>query len=258
MSRRLAMLAAVVVLCPASTCLAQTRAPSPKAAAAKPPQAKAPLTVTEADRLAFRKKGETSGGGDTLPIFLKYYPEDYLPFERDMILAIKRGAPEAELSTRAFTFSRAMRERVAPYFKQAPTDDLVAFARDRLGVMEQLSTVSPRACYEYVELSGVSQEAIDTLPRAFGRDLRINNTMQFELAAKGQANPVVREKPSRTDFDQAVLAFVTAGGDKSWLQAMATGQPRQQPPEVRCTSAKAWVQGLLTLPPELAARFLAQ
>lgn len=245
MSRCLAILAALVLT---GTPLSVAHAQAPKGE----------VTVTEADRKAFRDEIALAGAGETFDLIRKFYPNEYLAFEADLIAANRNGVPAAELQTRTFNFAKSVRERVMPYTKRAPAADLVGFGREQLELMDQIRPSNPRMCYEYVEIGGPSQEALATAPDNFTRRLGVHNSLQFELAAKGQTHPIQRAPASSADFQAAVAAFNQAGGDPAWLQAMVAAKPRTQTDDARCQAAMTWIKAVVSLPEEQAARILAQ
>lgn len=248
MSRRLAALAtALALLGPSSTCLAQAGSPPAKAAP----------TVTEADRQAFRKQAGDAGEGEMMALVRQAYPEDYLTYEGDVIAARKAGASRDELRKLAFKFGNDLRERIEPYVKRAPTSDLLGFLRNQAEVIEQLRTVSPRACYESIERGGLSPESAQTITPTMARRLSAAGELRMRVGLKGKASPVNRERPSAADYAAAKAAFLASGGDPAWLEAMTKGAPREQSDEVRCRSAQTYLNGLLSLPADQAARLVA-
>lgn len=248
MSCRLAaVVAAIALIGPTAPCLAQSAGASVNAAP----------SVSEADREAFRAQAQDAGEGELMAMIRQVYPEDYMIYEGDMILARKAGASRAELGQRAFQFGAEVRKRVEPYVKQAPTSDLLAFLRDQAELIDQTRTVSPRACYEAVERGGVSPEAAQALTPTIARRFGAAGQTRLRVALKGKANPVARERPSTADYAAAKTAFLAAGGDPAWLAALQQGAPREQSDERRCHSALAYLKGLLSLPPEQAGRLAA-
>lgn len=245
MRLRLAFFAAVV-LTAATTASAQTSAPS-----------QAPASISEAEREAFRAQSSTVGAEDLMSLVRQTYPEDYLAFETEMITARKAGASANDLNQRAYKFGSDIRRRVEPYVKQAPTPALLGFLRSQTEAIDQMRTVSARACYEAVELGGVSAESVKTLTPTIVKRLSLEGEHRLTLALKGKANPVNREAPSAEDREAAKTAFLKIGGDPDWLQAMSQGAPRQQSDDVRCRSALAYLKGILSLPSEQAARLAA-
>lgn len=247
MSRHLILLAALYL------------ASTPLAAAAQTPAASAAVSVevTEAERDAFRAQSRDAGAEELMVLIRQTYPEDYLVFETEMITARKAGAAQNDLNQRAFQFGSDIRRRVEPYLKQAPTPDLLGFLRRQAEALDQMRLVSPRACYEAIEFGGVSAEAARTLTPAIAKRLTLEGEHRLKVALKGKATPVTRAAPSAADREAAKAAFLQGGGDPDWLQALSRGASRQQSDEVRCRSALAYLNGLLSLPADQAARLAA-
>lgn len=248
MSRHLIVLAALFL------------ASTPLAAVAQTPAAPAAVSVevTEADREGFREGLKASGAGETFDLVRKHFPEDYAAFETDLIGYAKRGGANAlEAQNRTFTFMRGVRDRVMPNAKRAPDADLVAYGQAQLRLMTELKPVYPRMCYEFIEYGGPSQDSATNVPREFMPKLSAHNAMQFEVAIKGQKQPVARAPASDGDLQKAVVAYNQNGGDPAWIKAVSSGQPRSTNDAERCTSAITWIQAILSLPADQAARLLA-
>lgn len=235
---------------------------SPLVAAAQtaggPAPATASVEVTDADREGFRNGLKMAGAADTFELVRKHFPEDYAAFETDLLRYAKSGGATAlEAQNRTFAFMRGVRDRVLPNAKRAPDADLVAYGRAQLQLMTELKPVYPRMCYEYVEYGGPTQDTATNLPREFMPKLNAHNALQFEIAVKGQQQPVARGPASESDLEKAVETFAQNGGDLAWIKAVSSGQPRSPVDGERCAAAIIWVQSILSLPADQAARLLA-
>ncbi|ATC31043.1 hypothetical protein CA606_01015 [Caulobacter vibrioides] len=237
---------ASIALMAATAAFAQTHAPSHNGSA-----------ISQAERDAFRAQPRDAGAEELMALIRQTYPEDYLGFESEMITARKTGATQSDLNQRAFQFGSDIRRRVEPYLKQAPTPDLLGFVRRQAEAIDQMRVVSPRACYESVEFGGLSADAARTLTPTIAKRLSLEGEHRLKVALKGKASPVTRAAPSSADREAAKAAFLRAGGDAGWLEALSHGAPRQQSDAVRCQSALAYLNGLLSLPADQAARLAA-
>jgi hypothetical protein len=246
MSRCLAILAAcIMALAPLSGALAQT-APAPTS------------SVTEAERTVLRDGISQSGGGPTFGLVREHFGDEYLAFETETILAIKGGQlSPLEIQQRTFTFMRGIRDRVMPNLKRAPTPDLIRFAEGQRALMKALLPVYPRLCYEYVEFGGPGMETSANMPHDLTPLLNAHNALQFEIALIGGKSATTRQPVSQEDYATAFAEFGERHGDTAWLQATASGKPRPQTDAQRCQAAIIWIDSILSLPAEQAARLLA-
>lgn len=248
MSRRLAVLVAcALVLAPLSPSFAQTQSPSTSAS-----------TVTDADRAGFRQGLAASGAGPTFDRVRENFPEEYATFETDIVIAAKSGKVGVpELQQRTFTFMKSIRDRVMPHVKQAPTPALIGFGEEQRALMKSLLSEYPRLCYEYVEFGGASMDSAVNTPRHLLDLMNVHTTLQFEVALAGQRHPAARSPMSKDDVTAAVAEFNRREGDSAWINAVATGKPRTQTDTQRCQAAITWIDSILSLPAEQAARMLA-
>lgn len=249
MSRHVAVLAALILAVTPLAVAAQTPA-SPAAAAS--------VEITDADRESFRNALRASDGGQTFDLARKHFPEDYDAFETDLLRYVKSGGANVlEVQSRTFTFMRGVRDRVLPNAKRAPDADLVAYGQAQLQLMTELKPVYPRMCYEFVEYGGPTQDSAINVPRTFMPKMNALNALQFETAIEGQKQPVAREPASSIELQKVVETFTRNGGDPAWIKAVSSGQPRSPNDEERCAAAIIWVQSILSLPADQAARLLA-
>lgn len=250
MSRHLIVLAALFLASTPLAAAAQTPPPTASATAG--------VEVTEADREGFRYGLKAAGAGETFDLVRKHFPEDYAAFETDLIRYAKSGGANAlEAQNRTFTFMRGIRDRVLPNAKRAPDADLIAYGQAQLRLMTEVKPVYPRMCYEYVEYGGLTQDTATNIPREFLPKLNAHNALQFEIAVKGQKQPVTRGPVSEADLQKAVETFAQNGGDLAWIKAVSSGQPRSPNDGERCAAAIIWIQAILSLPADQAARLLA-
>ena len=249
MSRHVAVLATLVLAVTPLAVAAQTPAP---------PAASASVEITDVDREGFRNGLKMAGAGETFDLVRKHFPEDYDAFETDLLRYAKSGgATTLEAQNRTFNFMRSVRDRVLPNAKRAPDADLVAYGQAQLQLMTELKPVYPRMCYDFVEYGGPTQDSAINAPLAFLPKLNTLNALQFEIAIRGEKQPVKREPASDVELQKVVAIFTQNGGDLAWIKAVSSGQPRSPNDGERCTAAIIWIQSILSLPADQAARLLA-
>lgn len=236
-----------MALAPVTSTFAQIQSPPASAS-----------TVTDADRAGFRQGLAQSGAGPTFDLVRKNFAEEYAAFETDIVIAAKSGTVGVpELQRRTFNFMKSIRDRVLPNVKQAPTPALISFGEEQRTLMKSLLSEYPRLCYEYVEFGGASLDSSINMPRALLEQMNVHTSLQFEVALAGQRNPATRPPLSKDDIAAAVAQFNERKGDGAWMNAVATGKPRAQSDTQRCQAAITWIDSILSLPAEQAARLLA-
>jgi hypothetical protein len=214
--------------------------------------------VTDADRAGFRQGLAQSGSGPTFDLVRQNFPEEYAAFETDLVIAAKSGTVGIpELQRRTFNFMKSIRDRVLPNVKRAPTPALIGFGEEQRALMKSLLSDYPRLCYEYVEFGGASMDSSINMPRTLLERMNVHAALQFEVALAGQRNPATRTPLSKDDIAAAVAQFNERKGDGVWMNAVATGKPRAQSDTQRCQAAITWIDSILSLPAEQAARLLA-
>ena len=240
MSRRLAVLAAILLSCASSGARA---APDP-------------VTLTEADRQAFHTALIDNTAMKSL---MEVDPAGFKAFEDGLLNDLAAGkVDENSARQRGFAFAQGARAKMMSAVNKAPDDDYLAFINAQLSAMKIFSRYNTRACYEFVENSGVSEDTAST----FGPDPRaeIDKVAATQIAAAkaGARSPVTRTPSTDKDAEAAVQSYVALGGDLDWLKGLGDKTTDKLTPERRCDSAVKWLEAILAQPKGTAARLLTE
>ncbi len=240
MSRRLAVLAAIALSCAAFGAQA---APDP-------------VTLTEADRKAFHAALIDNTAMKSL---MEADPAGFKAFEDGLLNDLAAGkVDENGARQRGFEFAQAARIKMMTAVNKAPDDDYLAFVNAQLSAMKAFSRYNTRACYEFVENGGVSEDTAST----FGPDPRVEidkvAATQVAAAKAGARSPVTRTPSTDKDAAAAVQSYVALGGDLDWLKGLGDKTTDKLTPEHRCDSAVKWLEAILAQPKAAAARLLTE
>jgi len=245
----------------AALCLALmlvTAAGGVATAAADPkPPATADQTVTAQEREAFR--GGIRRGGETMPLLMDAFPDEYTAFETKVIVGVKAGEldmPAVQKMT--YQWVMGLKARMMTNLSKASDADIVALGHAQVGLIGRLGKTYPRLCYEFVELGGPSQDTMLGLPHGVTAEIDKLGARQLRAAAAGLKAPVTRGPLTEADVTPVLAPFRKRGGDMTWLAAF--GKPdalAKFTPEARCQNALIWTETILAQPAPVAAHLLA-
>jgi len=241
MSRcRLAVLSALLLSCASSGAWA---APNP-------------VALTEADRKEFH---EAMIANEAMKSLMEFDPAGFKAFEDGLLNDLEKGAiDENGARKRGYDFAQAARAKMMSSVNKAPDDAYLAFVGAQLSAMKVLGRYNVRACYEFVENNGISEDTGSTL----GPDLRteVEKVAAFQVAAAraGAKSPVTRTPSTDKEAEAAVQSYVDSGGDLDWLKGLSDKTTDQLTPERRCESAIKWMGAILAQPKATAARLLTE
>ena len=225
--------------------------PAPKAAAT------AGQTVTAQEREAFRQG--IRRGGDTMPLLMEAFPDDYLAFETKVITGVKSGALDLPaVKTMTFDWVTGLKPRMLANLSKAPDAEIIALGHAQLELATRLGVANPRLCYEFVEQGGPSRETVLALSPEVSAEIDKLGSAQLRAAAVGLKSPVIRAPITSADVVPILPPFRKLGGDMAWLAA--SGKPdalAKFTPEARCKNALVWTQAILDQPAPVAAHLLA-
>jgi len=198
-------------------------------------------------------------GGDAMRDVIAMYEAEFRAFEDKLYADVTTGKMSVlDMQKRTYDFVVTMRDRSMKAVRSAPDKDFLAYADTQLELMRLASKSNFKACYEMVELGGLSLDTATSM----GPDLRAALTRvsaaQAVAARTGAAHPVKREPAGEAEIQLVVHQYGDRNGDMAWLQAMGSKDFSNVTYEQRCHSAIIWVETLRAQPDALAARLLAQ
>ena len=237
MSRRLAVLAAVLLCCASAGAHA---APDP----------------TDAERKEFH---EALIANPTMRDLLEIDPEGFKAFEDGVVNDLAAGKiDENAARKRGYDFAVAARAKMASALAKAPDDEYVAFVDAQLAAMKLLGRYNPKACYEMVENGGITEETSRTIGPDLEAEIVKLGHIQLVAARAGAKTPVTRTPSTEKEVDAVVQNYVDRDGDIAWLQGMGDKTTDKLTPEKRCESATKWIEAILAQPKATAARLLTE
>jgi hypothetical protein len=213
--------------------------------------------ITAAEREEFR--GGIRQAGETMTLLMDAFPEEYLALETKVILGVKSGQMDlAAVRKLSFEWASGLRTRVMANASKASDADLIAIGRRQQEIMRKLSGSNARACYEFMELGGLSQDSAAGLGAESRAEIDKLGAMQLRAASAATKNPIVREEVTEAEIKPLLTTFEKNGGDLRWLAAV--GKPDQMDnfsADVRCANAEHWLATILEQPAAMSARLLA-
>jgi hypothetical protein len=238
MSRRLAVLAALLLSCASFSAQA---APNPTA-------------PTDADRKEFHDALISSS---TMRGLMEADPAGFKTFEDGLLNDLATGkVDENGARKRGYDFATSARAKLMSALTQAPDDDYLAFVNAQLATMKLFGQYNTRACYEFVENSGVSEDTASTLGPALLAQTEKVGEVQLAAARAGAKTPVKRSAPTDKEAEAAVQSYVDLGGDAAWLRGLGDKTTDKLTPENRCDSAIKWIEAILAQPKPVAVRLM--
>jgi hypothetical protein len=240
MSRRLAVLAAMLLSCASFSAQA---APDP-------------VTLTDADRKEFH---EAMIASEAMKSLMEFDPVGFKAFEDGLLSDLEAGkVDENGARKRGYEFAQTARSKMMSSVNKAPDDVYLAFVDVQLSAMRTLSRYNTRACYEFVENGGISEDTAST----FGPDLQVHvekiAAAQVAAARAGAQSPVTRTASTDKEAEAAVQSYIDNGGDLAWLKGLGDKTTDQLTPERRCDSAIRWMTAIRAQPKATAARLLTE
>jgi hypothetical protein len=236
--------------------LAMTAAPGAALATAKEKPA-AETTITTAEREEFR--AGVRRAGETMALLMDAYPDEYVALETKVILGLKTGQIDlAAVRQMSFEWASTLRARVMANASKASDADLIAIGRRQQEIMRKLSVSNARACYEFMEQGGLSQDSAANLGAESRTEIDKLGAMQLRAASAASKAPVVRQEVTEAEIKPILEAFQKNGGDIQWLAAV--GDPSKMgnfSGEERCANAMHWLETILGQPAPMSARLLA-
>ncbi len=240
MSCRFAVLAAVLLSC------------APLAARAAPD----PVAVTEADRKEFH---DAVTADPTMRGLMEIDPAGFKVFEDGVLNDLAAGKiDENGARKRGYDFAVSARGKLMSALSQAPDDDYLAFVGAQLAAMKTFSQYNTRACYEFVENNGVSEDTSSTFGPVLLAEMQKVGQVQLAAAKAGTKSPVKRQPTVEKEAQAAVQSYVDMGGDVDWLKGMGDKTTDRLTPERRCDSAIKWIEAILAQPKATAVRLLTE
>uniref|UniRef100_B0SZ86 DUF2059 domain-containing protein n=1 Tax=Caulobacter sp. (strain K31) TaxID=366602 RepID=B0SZ86_CAUSK len=241
MSRRLAVLAALVLSC------------APLGAfAADPPK---PVALTEADRKAFDAQFADS---PVITLMSEVDPTKFNAFKQSLIDDYAAGKIDnAAMRKRVFDFASEARVTSMGWLAQAPDDQYMDFVAVQLSVMKTFARYNTRACYEMIENGGLTEDTINTLGPDLMTEINRLGAAQLVASRVGAKTPVTRQPPSDKEAQAAVQAFADSGGDMAWLRAMGAKTTGSMLSDERCAASIAWIETLMAQPKAAAVRLMS-
>lgn len=218
----------------------------------------APLTPAEraAQSKAFRD-GLLQGGGELMRWAINEYPDEFKRLETDVIDGMHNGTLTfAEASKRTFDFSVELRGRAMGYVAKAPDAELRRMLTQQVGLLRYFKTVNLKACYEFGEAGGLTQETAMTLGDDATKRMAAYANEIVKTVIAGQTSPVSRSPLTSADFGPIIDAYNDNGGTSAWLAASGTGDFSNVTPDQRCDSVIALLQGVLSLDDRVVGRFI--
>lgn len=240
MSRRLAVLAAMLLSC---ACASAQAAPDP-------------IKLTDADRKAFH---EAITSDEAMRGLMEFDPVAFKAFEDGLLTDLEAGkVDENGAHKRGFEFAQAARTKMMSAVNKAPDDIYLTYVDAQLAAMKVFSRYNTRACYEFVESGGVSQDTAST----FGPELRTEigkiGIAQLAAAKAGVQSPVKRAPTNDKEAEATVQSYIDLGGDIDWLKGLSAKTTDQLTPERRCDSAIKWMSAIRAQPKATAVRLLTE
>jgi hypothetical protein len=238
MSGRVAALAALLVSCASSGAHAAPES--------------APLT--SADRKEFHEAVISS---PTMRSLMEADPAGFKAFEDGVLNDLAAGKiDENGARKRGYDFAVNARAKMLISVNQAPDDDYLAYIGAQLSAMKTFSQYNTRACYEFIEDNGISEDTAATFGPALAVEVEKIGQAQAVAAKAGAKTPVKRQPSTDKDTEAAVQTYVDLGGDPDWLKAMGDKTTDKLTPERRCAGAIKWVEAILALPKTTAVQLL--
>lgn len=238
MSRRLAILAALLLSCGSYGAQA---APDP-------------ATPTDADRKEFH---EAIIANTMMRGLMEADPAGFKAFEDGLLNDLAAGKiDQNEARKRGYAFALSARAKMMSAVNKAPDDDYLAFANAQLSAMKVLSRYNTRACYEFVENGGISDDTSSTLGPALSAEIEKLGVAQVAAARAGVASPVARQPATDKEAEAALQSYTDLGGDLYWLKSLNDKTTDTLTAEQRCDGAIKWISALLAQPKATAARLL--
>lgn len=242
MSRRLAVFTALF--------LSSAALGAPLAARAAPD----PMTITDADRKEFH---EAVTASSTMRELMEADPAGFKAFEDGVMNDLAAGKiDENGARKRGYDFATAARAKMMGALSKAPDDAYLAFVGVQLSAMKTLGRYNTRACYEFVEGGGISEDTASTLGPDLLPEIEKVGHAQVAAAKAGARTPVTRVAASETEGQAVVQTYSDLGGDLAWLKAMGDKTTESFTSESRCENAVKWVDALLKQPKSAAVRLM--
>jgi hypothetical protein len=235
--------------------LAMTAPGAALAMAKEKPAAEA--TITAAEREEFR--AGVRRAGETMTLLMDAYPDEYAELETKVIRGVKSGQMDlAAVRQMSFEWAANLRARVMANASKASDADLIAIGRRQQEIMRKLSVSNARACYEFMEQGGLSQDSAANLGAESRTEIDKLGGMQLRAAAAATKAPVVRQEITEAEIKPILEAFQKNGGDIQWLAAVGDKDKMGNfSADERCTNAQHWLETILGQPAPMSARLLA-
>ncbi len=235
---------------------------SPGVALAAPTAAAiaAPTPLTTAQREEMRKAfrgGMIQGGGELVRWAMDEYPDEFRQMEDEIIDGFQSGRfTTDELTAQAFAFMVKLRGRAMAFVEKAPDAEIRVMLEQQVKLLQHFKRVNLKACYEFGENGGLSNETAGTL----GDDSRVHLTNYADYVVKaviaGKRAPVSRQPLADNHYEAIFKAFRARGGNMAWLEALGTGKFGNVTPADRCDGAIVLLQSVLTQSNPVVGRFM--
>lgn len=218
----------------------------------------AETVITAAEREEFRVGVRATG--ETMSLLMDAYPDEYLALETKVIVGVKSGQLDmSAIRQMSFEWATNLRGRMMANVAKAPDADLLAVGRLQLEVMRKLGPSNARACYEFVEQGGLSQDSAINLGGETRAQVDRLGALQLRAASAGMKAPVTRAKIGEAEITPILEAFQQKGGDIRWMAAVGdSAKLAEFSAEERCAGAQRWIETVLDQPASLSARLLAE
>lgn len=230
-------------------------APAALAQSSGQPATKAPV-ITDQMRQEFRA-GFIKGSGGMMRYLVEDFPEDYLPFETEIITAVLSGADIDSLRPRIVTFITGVNAKLYTGIENAPDKDLLYWSQSQVALARILSTYDTRACRRIME-----GETSDDLYGPLKADPRSKDAVtQFinaslEAARAGRRTPVERSPAVLAELQPVLKIYRAAKGDEDWITALEPAEVERFSDDERCRYNLLWFGAVLKQPPAIAAKIL--
>lgn len=212
---------------------------------------------TDAERAQFR--AEVRGASEAMAMLVDAFPDEYRALETKVITGVKSGQlSDDQIRALSYEWSSGLRGRIMADVYKAPDADLIAVGKLQLEIMRYLGGTNPRACYEFVEQGGLSQDSAVNLGDEARARVNKLGVLQMRAGHAGARTPVVRAPLTEAQVQPTLAAFQKKGGDPAWLAAASNAtSPSSFSAAQRCTNAQYWIEAILDQPAPVAASILA-
>ncbi|KRA61625.1 hypothetical protein ASD79_05785 [Caulobacter sp. Root655] len=213
-----------------------------------------PVTLTDADRKEFH---EAMISNVMMRGLMEADPAGFKAFEDGLLSDLAAGKIDQNgARKRGYEFAVSARAKLMSAVNKAPDDEYLVFANAQLSAMKVLSRYNTRACYEFVESGGISDDTSSTLGPALSVEIEKIGVAQVAAARAGSTSPVDRQPATDKEAEAALQSFTDLGGDLYWLKSLNDKTTDTLTAEQRCDGAIKWVSALLAQPKATAARLL--